>query len=234
MAIGDLATATSDGTGTSLTYAHSVAGTTDLAIWVCVDDYRNSPLSDPSGITYAGAALTKLSNFLAGGGNDNAASLWRRIAPSTGSNNVVVTHAQSHDITAMSLSYSGVDQTTPNDTVQALDSTATDPSHSVTSETGDMVVSFVFGWGTAADGWQATAPMTERLENSNTSGVNSMAVGDAPGASPSVTIAWGTTTNPSDPHGLMSFNVNAAGAAAATKAKPPFTRRWRIWNRSSG
>jgi len=212
VAIADRAVATSDGTGTTLTYSHTVAGSTDLCIWVCVDDFRNPTSSDPSGITYAAGALTKLSNYLGGTGNDNAVSLWRRVAPSTGANNVVVTHAQSHDITAMSISFSGVDQTTPNDAVQANDSTATDPTHDITSETNDQVVDFVAGWGTAADAWQAAGGLTERLENSNTSGVNSMAVGDAAGAA-TVTAAWTTTVNPSDPHGQMGFNINQSGGA---------------------
>jgi hypothetical protein len=206
MAIADRATATSDGTGTSLTYAHSVAGTTNLVIWCAVDSWRNTNFADPTSVTYAGGALTKLANFLGGGGNDNACSVWRRIAPATGSNNIVVTHAQSHDITAMSYSSSGVDQTTPNDTVQSLDSTDADPTHSVTSETGDLVVSFIMGWGWVGLG--EDGDLTIQLENNNTSGINSIAVGDAPGAA-SVNASW-TTTSFNDPFGLFSFNVNAA------------------------
>lgn len=226
MAIADRVTASSDvGGATSLTYAHAVAGTTDLAIWVCVDDFRNPTSADPSGITYAGGALTKIANYLGGTGNDNTVSLWRRLAPATGSNNVVVTHNQAHDITAVSISYSGVDQATPNDTVQVNDVATPDPTHNVTSATGDVVVSFVGGWGTAGDAWQAAGDLTERLENNNTSGVNSIAVGDAPGAA-SVTATWNSVTNPSDNHGQLSFNINqATGGGGGSVSQELYIKR---------
>lgn len=214
MAIADLAHASSEATGTSLTFAHTVAGS-DTAMWVGVTSFKSSGVADPTGITYAAAALTELADFLGGGANDNACSLWRKTAPATGSNNVVVTHGASHDITAMSVSYSGVDQTTPNDAVQELDSADADPTHAVTSETDDQVVSFIMGWGWTTLG--EDGDLTLRLENNNTSGLNSIAVGDAPGAA-SVNASW-TTASYNDPHGLFSFNVNAAGAGPATAIK---------------
>ena len=213
MAIADRATATSDGTGLSLTYAHSVAGTTNLAIWCAVTSFRSQAnRADPTSLTYAGAALSKIGSFLGGSGNDNVCSLWVRAAPATGSNNVVVTHSQSHDITAMTVSYSGVDQTTPNDAVQTLDSTDPDPTHSVTSATDDLVVSFIMGWGWVGLG--EDGDLTLRLENNNSSGINSVAVGDAPGAA-SVNASW-TTTSFNDPHGLFSFNANQAAAGGGS------------------
>jgi hypothetical protein len=225
MAIADLATATSDGTGTTLTYAHTVAGATDLVLWCAVDSFRTGGPTDPTGVTYAAAALAEIADFLGGSGNDNPCSLWRRLAPATGANNVVVTHANSHDITAMTVSYSGVDQTTPNDAVQELDSADGDPTHAVTSETGDRVVSFIMGWGWVGLG--EDGDLTIRLENNNSSGINSVAVGDAPGAA-SVNASW-TTTSFNDPFGLFSFNVNQAGAAAAATSRPLPPRALRVW-----
>jgi hypothetical protein len=222
MAIGDRATASAETTGTSLTYAHSVAGSTDLCIWVCVDSWRSSGFADPTSVTYAAAGLTEQADFLGGSSNDNACSLWRKTAPATGSNNVVVTHSSSHDITAMSYSLSGVDQTTPNDAVQELDSSDADPTHSVTSETGDQVVSFIMGWGWGTLG--EDGDLTIRLENNNTSGLNSIAVGDAPGAA-SVNASW-TTISFNDPHGLFSFNVNAAAAGGPATSGSVNERAW--------
>ena len=225
--IGDRAVAGSAGTGTSLTYSHTVAGTSEKALWVGVTSYRSSARSDPTGITYAAAALTKLANFLGGGGNDNVCSLWRRIAPSSGANNVVVTHSVSHDITAASISYSGVDQTTPNDAVSSLDSTSTTPSHSVSSATGDVVVSFAMGWSWAAAA--AGGGLTLRYEDDNNNGLNSIAIGDASGAG-SVTCSWSFGGFYDDPHGLFSFNINqhvssgvSVDPAAAAIATPATT-----------
>jgi hypothetical protein len=207
VAIADRATATSDTTGTSLTYAHSVSGSTDLAIWVYVDCFRSPTTSDPSGVTYAGAAMTKISNYAGGTGNDNFMSLWRRAAPSTGANNVVVTFSQSHEIVSSSISYSGVDQTTPNDTPVNNDVTVTNPSHSITSATGDMVVDATGWWG--GTGATPSGAGTERVENANLTGVNSLSVQDAPGAA-SVSVGWTYEGAPPDRHGQIAFNINAA------------------------
>lgn len=225
MAIGDRQTGTGESTTSTITFSHTVAGS-EPVLWVCVSGFRSGGSVDPTGVTYNAVALTELADFLGGGGNDNAISLWRLINPAAGTANVVVTFAAATEAVAMSISYSGVDQTTPNDAIQENDSTATDPTHAITSETGDMVVDFVLGWGTAGDAWQASGGLTERLENSNTNGINSIAVGDAAGAA-SVTAAWTTVTNPSDPHGQMGFNVNQSGGApppTATRLSQRTTR----------
>lgn len=210
MAIADRATATSDTNSTSLTYAHSVAGSSDLVLWVNVDDFASSGSADPTGITYAGAALTKISNYSVAYSTNNKVSLWRKIAPATGSNNVVVTHGVTNDITAMSISYSGVDQTTPNDTPEQYNPAGSpgdlDPTDSVVSATDDMVVSFASFWNEATIG--EDGDLTIRLSNANFSGVNSMHVGDAPGAA-TVNCSW-TTASGSEGHGLMSFSINPA------------------------
>jgi hypothetical protein len=208
--IGDRAVAGSETSGTNLTYSHSVAGSVDLAIWVCSSVWRSGGTSDPTGVTYAGAALTKQSgNFMGGGSNDNSIVVWRRAAPATGANNVVITCAASSDITGVSISYSGVDQTTPNDAPVANDVTSATPSHAISSATDDMVVSFVGWWGgSGAGAAAATGSLTERLDNSNAMGVNSLAVGDAPGGA-SVTVGW-TISGAGDLHGQISFNVNQA------------------------
>lgn len=213
MAIGDRATATSDISGsTTLAYPHSVAGSSNLVIWANVDSWRSGGGTDPTGITYAGSGLTKISNYAASGATENVVSLWRKLAPATGANNVVVTHSEAHDITAVSYSSSGVDQTTPNDAVQQANTADPDPTHAITSETGDLVVSFKSGWNWTSLG--EDGDITIRLENANLSGVNSMAVADAPGAV-SVNVSW-TTGTITEPHGLMSFNVNAAGGGPVT------------------
>ena len=215
MAIGNRSTSTNDGTGTTLTISnHVVLGGLNTCLWVFVDGFRTGGESaDPTGVTFNGVALTKIANFAGGAANDNFISLWRLIGPTPATANIVVTWALAHEAVAMAISYTGVNQTTPNDAVQSNDTTSTDPSHSVSSELNDMVVSFVGGWGVAADAWQAGGALTERLENSNVNTVNSAAVGDAPGGV-SVTCTWNTATNPTDPHGQMSFNVNVAAGIA--------------------
>jgi hypothetical protein len=224
VAIGDRATATSDtgaSASTTLTFAHSVAGASDLAIWVAVDDWRNPTGAVPTGVTYAAAALSDLGvAYLGGTGNDNRVSLWRKTAPATGANNVVVTLAQAHDIVAMSISYSGVDQTTPNDAVDVNDVTTQNVSNAVSSEVGDMVVDFAMKWGASAV--SETGDGTLQLSNDNAGNApNSMFVADAAGAA-TVTMSWNLGAG-NDIHGQMTFNVNQAtgGPGPAPAARAP-------------
>lgn len=226
MAIADRAVATSDTTATSLTYAHTVAGTTDLCIWVATDNWSPSgaAAADPTGVTYAAQALTELADFGGGTANDNLLTLWRRIAPATGANNVVITCSASTDITGISYSSSGVDQGTPNDVPVENDVTTATPTHDITSETGDMVVSFAGCWNTTT-GFTAGGASTERLENNNTNTVNSIAISDADGAA-TTTMSWTMAGGSVEPHGQMSFNINAAGGAApAVVRRIPRTMR---------
>lgn len=207
----DRQVATGSNTGNSLTFSHTVAGAAGRVLYVAVTSFRSQAnRADPTSVTFNGVALTKIANFVGGSGNDNPCSLWRLINPAATTANIVVTHSQPHDITAASVSYSGADQTTPNDTVQVLDSASTTPSHAVASATGDQVASFMLGWNW--DDATAGGGLTERAELDNGSGINSIAIGDAPGAA-SVTCAWTGGGFYNDPHGLFSFNINAAAGA---------------------
>jgi len=213
MAIADRAVATGESATATITYSHTVAGTADLCLWVYVNNFQTGGGDVPNTVTYAGAGMTAIGNYMAGGGNDNNISLWVLVAPATGANDVVVSFTGSHDGTAMSISYSGVDQTTPNDAPSINDVVSATPSRAITSETDDMVVDFV-GWWSGA-GATATGAGTEQLENFNGTGLNSCAVADAAGAA-SVTMGWSITGGPGDTHGQIGFNVNAAGEEGPT------------------
>ena len=97
-----------------------------------------------------------------------------------------------------------------------LDPDGHTPTHSVTSETGDMVVRFIRGWGWVTLG--EDSDLTSRLENNNSSGLNSIAVGDAPGAA-TVNASW-TTASFNDPFGLSSFSVNQRVAGGGGTIHP--------------
>lgn len=205
MAIADRATSEGSGNGASLTYAHTVAGTDSLAIWVCSNTFKSGAGNHPSTVTYAAVGLTALGSGITDA--DNRVRAWRLAAPATGANNVVLNTTAATDITGQSISYSGVDQTTPNDAVQELTSASTTPSHAITSETDDMVVDFAAGWNWA--GAVATGGLTLRDEIDLNTGLNSIATGDAAGAA-SVTASWSFGAFYDDPFGLIGFNVNRA------------------------
>jgi hypothetical protein len=101
------------GGATSLTFSfNNVAG--DFVI-VCGHD-RTGNTSVVSGVTYGGNAMTKKVE-LAGNAsfNDRAITLWVLTNPPTGSNNVVVTASSTQNMRFHAYSYTGVDQSTPDD-----------------------------------------------------------------------------------------------------------------------
>lgn len=218
MAVADRVVATGEGTSTSsVSYAHAVTGP-DPAIFVGVVSF---PIGDPSSVTYDGVSMTKIAGWAGGGSNDNNVAIYKLAGCSTGSHNVVISVAGGTDACGISISYSGVDQTTPNGTVTVQDVTTSPVSTAITSTTDDVVVSYFGYWGNVAGGnWAtATSPLVERVEESNGSAnLNSIAVGDAPGGAPTVTVGWSSTAP--DKFGQAAFNVNQA---ASGPPPPPDT-----------
>lgn len=211
MAIADRAVGGTAATSSSITWSHAVAGASNRVLYAFFTAFSGG--GDPTSVVFNGSEnFTEIADFLGGSGNDNNVSLWVLKNPTATTANIVATFSESGDLTGCSLSYSGVDQTTPNDTPQELDAATVDPTHSITSEVGDMVASFWAGWGL---GDIATAgDLTERYEDNNTNGLNSVAIGDAAGAV-SVAASWNGTSI-TDPHGVISININQAAVGGAT------------------
>jgi hypothetical protein len=98
----------------SLTWSHTVSGADRvLSVQVTARDGAGTN-NEATGVTYNGDAMTRVredtSNF-----NTYRSSIWRLIAPDTGTHDVVVTFAGSVGIVAEAagVSLTGVDQTTP-------------------------------------------------------------------------------------------------------------------------
>lgn len=100
-----------------LTYSFNMSAGTNTAILVTV---HNASAADPTGVTYAGDALTKIASSV---GNPRT-SLWLRVNPSTGANNVVVTFAGACDQISSVIGLSGVHQTSANGAGTASNGTA--------------------------------------------------------------------------------------------------------------
>ena len=96
----------------SLTWSHTVAGSDRiLIVAVQVFDDTSQAERTVSSVTYNGDALTRIDRKDEG---NIAAELWYRIAPDTGTNNVVVTLGAANDFSiAGATSFTGVDQTNP-------------------------------------------------------------------------------------------------------------------------
>jgi hypothetical protein len=140
-------------------------------------------------VTYNGAALT----FAGASTNGTVRSeVWYLVAPPSGAHNVVVTAPNADAVTATSMSFTGVDQTTPlGSTVSAI-GTGTAPSVSTTSAVGEPLFDVVGAVGTTAPA-VAGATQTVRQTNTTATGLDQVVIGSstAPGAgAASITMSW--------------------------------------------
>jgi len=142
-----------------------------------------------TGVTYNGTALT-----LAGASTNGTvrSEIWYLVAPPSGAHNVVVTAPNANAVTATSMSFTGVNQTTPlGGTVSAI-GTSTTPSVSTTSAIGEPLYDVVGAVGTTAP-TVAGATQTVRQTNTTASGLDHVVIGSstAPGAgATSITMSW--------------------------------------------
>ena len=143
--------------------------------------------------TYGGNAMASVGNVTNAAGYNSAvtgkAEIFRYIAPSTSSQTVAVTFSAGGNFGAAgSVSYTGVDQTTPDGTPVTATGTGTSASVTVTdATTGDMVSDAI----SADEGSGAlTGSQTERIDNSGGGGYRGAAQ-DAAGAA-SVVMSWTT------------------------------------------
>ncbi len=162
-------------------------------------------------VTYNGTALT-----LAGASTNGTvrSEIWYLKAPPSGAHNVVVTAPNADAVTATSMSFTGVDQTTPlGSTVTAL-GTGTTPSLSATSAVGEPLFDVVGAVGTTAP-TVAGATQTVRQTNTTATGLDHVVIGSstAPGlGATSITMSW---TIPSADWAQIAVPIKASTALTA-------------------
>ena len=101
----------SEAAGTSLTFAHTVAGSNRL-LWVFIFTSDLTTGDKISGVTYNGVAMTRVAgatnvDFVVG----QSFYTYYLIAPATGANNVIVSATETCEIYASAQSYTGALQT---------------------------------------------------------------------------------------------------------------------------
>lgn len=200
MAIALDATATStDSADANETWAHTVAGS-DRAMFV-VSTGNGKSFSDVP--TYNGVSLTALES------TNGRMRAWGMAAPATGANNVVLPWSGGGGGNAsVSVSYTGVDQTTPYEGVQVDASATTSPSVSVTSATGDLVAGFT-GNVAISLGQSIGADQTARA-GGNITGTNVATLYSDEAGAGTVTHSYSRDSTFLDQL-LVAWNINAAG-----------------------
>jgi hypothetical protein len=198
---------------TSASWNHTITSSTAvLYVMAAWDDAVTSPTA-----TYNGVSMTALVSIPAGA--QRRWCVWRLVAPATGTNAVAVAWTTATAFCAHSVSYTGVDQTTPDDTPvnDQNNGSSSNCAATTTSATGDIVLGFAVQ--NNPSGNPATHPSidagTSRAYLAAWSGSdNKLAIniGEFTGAS-SVTADF--TAAGSNTWGCSAINLNAAAGGAS-------------------
>lgn len=117
-------------------WSHACAGA-DRALYVGVATDHNAGIT-VSGVTYGGVAMTPVGTHFRSGAY--RVTVFRLLAPATGTNTVAVTLSGSSAAVCAAISLTGVDQTDPDDAPVTSDASSGHPSSTVPSATGDLVL----------------------------------------------------------------------------------------------
>jgi len=221
VAIDSGSAAQGEAAGDTLTVSVVTAAGTDLLV-IGVENYRGGLADVVSAVsaTHNLDATTSLATTQHGASNDERSTILRRVAPDIGTFDVVITPvdpADSTELTAAILAFSGVDQTTPFGTAQtAAPDGVTSTTLTIVRGADDMVVS-ICGWydQTVTVG----GDLTQRVLNDNGASFQSIVLGTSVvDASIASTYSWAASENP----GHIAVNINAAAGGAVIKNTHPW------------
>lgn len=148
--------------GSSLSFSASTSGSNRILLVPVFTSYGTSG-DKISGVTYNGVSMTRVTgatqiDFVSG----QSFYLYYLIAPATGTNTVLITATGSGEIYGTTVSYTGVDQTSPID-----NSTTTTSGGTITLTTvADNCWTLSFGRNTATGALTASTGTTQRSAGS--------------------------------------------------------------------
>jgi len=195
----------------SVTFSHTMSASANGYLSVPIARNASSQGITISSVTHNGDAVTH--RFSAGPENNRKSDYYDRIAPDTGTANVVVTFSANSRAVVGALSATGVDQSTPRSNTATAQGTSTSPSVTVTSATGEIVFSnLAVAWGTNFITTDST--WTERWNSSDDGWVEGEAATKAGATSVSLNSSLTTSAG------------WAVTAASIKSAPPPPTIYW--------
>lgn len=217
--------ASSNGTevsGTSLTVSHTVQSTYGNRIVVAFVHWRVAAGNAPSGVTYAGTAMTQLSSVVHSNGNQGT-SFWYLVAPTTGTNNCVASGLAATSKIVMEVAdYYFVNQSTPFGTAVTGSGSDTSVSLSITTTAGDQTIG-----GVEHNANEATAVGALQTERQDVAGAN-ISTEYSEERSTSTTTTWSASWNTSSTFTAVSAPLLAAGFVAAREVTT--AEGSRIWD----
>jgi uncharacterized repeat protein (TIGR01451 family) len=137
ISVDNVTTAVSPGQVTGLTWSHTVNSASNGILIVGIS-FRDGNTS-ASSVTFGAAALTRI-GFQNSGGNQNRTELWYLKAPAVGPGTISVSMSSSKAIAAASISFTGVDQTSPLGTFASAAGDSQTPSVDVASAACEVVI----------------------------------------------------------------------------------------------
>lgn len=188
-------------TGTSLSWSHTCSGTNRLLVvsinvGAASDDVETTA-------TYNGVSMTSAGRVASNNQIDGYTQLFYLVAPATGSNTVTVTSTLSKSLVGGSISFTGVDQTSPVSNITTNFGSGAAPVINVTSDYGNMVVDSLC----AGSNINSSNQDLRWRDNVNTaSGAGNGAQTTAPGQG-TVNITYSISN---DWWGIIAININAS------------------------
>jgi hypothetical protein len=152
-------------------------------------------------------------------------AIFRYVAPPTSATNYVATWGGNTSDSALGvLTYTGVDQTTPiTGSLTTNSAVGANPTITVSSATGEVVVAGGFGWYPVGNSGAADGGQNSRILQRNWSGNGSyFGLSDKAGAG-SVTLSW--TSSSGDWNALAVRLAAAAGGGGVPRAAMYYNRR---------
>lgn len=209
-----------DGTASprTLSWSHTIGGGTTRALFVGVSTFVSVlpvgglPPPRVSGVTYNGTPMTRLDDLLTlSSDGTNAVEMFvlKEPLPVAGTYTVQVTlNPGVNYVVGGSVSFNGVNQTTPTRVFTRNSGTSTTPTVTVASATGDVVLDTVSTTFSGAI-LTANASQTERWNGKVAScfgGLNSIGAGSTKAGATSTTMSW-TQSGGSQPWAIGAVSI---------------------------
>lgn len=202
-------------TVTSVSWTHTCTGTGTDGILVIIAGEGNSGggAVDISSATYNSAGATAITSFSVTDSNFVRVEGFYQLLPATGAHTVQVNYASTvEQACAGSVSYTGVNQSTPFGTAATAGGSGTNASVTVSSATGELVVGGIASDSEIGAGGVTINGGTSRWELEGLASDTSYAQGEWTGAA-SVTVRWDQGNTGWAVGGVSMKPVGAGGAA---------------------
>lgn len=190
---------------TSISWSHTLASDADCLYVALSIDGGGGTYSYNATCTANGTSMTRVHE----GNTNQYLAVFRLLAPTTGTITIAASWTGAHFPASAALSLKGVQQTTPEGAVSSsTNASGSSYSHTITSATGDMVLTFGSINNTVTS-ITATGSATSQVQsNTNGAGGTLVAIASAAGgASITVGHSWSSANRYSG----ASFNVAAVG-----------------------